>query len=266
MDLPGDTSVLATDQIAPPFLTEAGSEGKAFDAAGAVVQSNEVPGTSVGASAGSSSSSSSSSSSGSSSSGSPSAAGAGVAGVDLWDSGWPSGRFYWTVVPVKIVPGKVPAPSAPGEVPVVPITYHDTAVPQDACQAGDSMSFGKVSQPVVTAAGLPFVSGVAPSGREIAAAGLRAAVYSQPIVAWQPSVGATKYQVEVSRTLYPWHGERRETTPATSLVLPLSIADAGTWYYRVRSIDDSLPVGAKATAWSTPVSVRITGNRFAVVK
>jgi hypothetical protein len=128
------------------------------------------------------------------------------------------------------------------------------------------MSFGKVSQPVVTAAGVPFVSGVAPTGREIAAAGRIAAVYSQPIVAWQPSVGATQYQVEVSRTLYPWHGVRREKTPSTSIVLPLATTDAGAWYYRVRSINDSLPIGGRATAWSTPILVHITGNRFAVVK
>ena len=261
MPLPADTKALGDAQAAPPYLTGAGAEGNVFDAAGAVVKSNEAPGTSVGATPSTGSPASSAPSSG----GSTGAAAAKVAGVDLWDSGWPSGRFYWTVVPVKIVPGPAP-PAAPGTVPVVPISYHDTAIPQDACQAGDSMSFGKVSQPVVTAAGVPFVSGVAPSGREIAAAGKKAAVYSQPIVAWQPSVGATKYQVEVSRTLYPWHGVRRETTPATSIVLPLATTDAGTWYYRVRSINDSLPTGARATSWSAPLSVRITGNRISILK
>ena len=86
--------------------------------------------------------------------------------VDLWDSGWPSGRFYWTVVPVSGLrstrsprvrysiarrqararpPDRLvvrhhdststtsasssrPAPST--------ATYHDMAVPQDSCQSG----------------------------------------------------------------------------------------------------------------------------------
>ena len=255
MALPQDTGALAADQSAPPYLTSPGSEGNALDATGEPVVSNETPGASVGTgtAAASSSSSSSSSSSGA------------VAGVDLWDSGWPTGRFYWTVVPVEMVPTGSTA-SVAGVEPVVPVSYHDAAIPQDACQAGDSMSFGKVSEPVVTSAGLPFISGVSPSGREVAAAGKRATVYSKPIVAWQPSVGADEYQVEVSHTLYPWHGTRRETTPATSIVLPLEPSDAGTWYYHVRAIDDSLPAGARATSWSTPIAVHITGNRISIVK
>jgi hypothetical protein len=62
MDLPTDTQALSDDQAAPPYLTAPGSEGNAYDAAGALVQSNEVPGSAIGASPAASSSSSSSSS------------------------------------------------------------------------------------------------------------------------------------------------------------------------------------------------------------
>jgi hypothetical protein len=100
----------------------------------------------------------------------------------------------------------------------------------------------------------------------VAAVGAKAEVYAQPIVAWQPTVGASKYQVEVSRSLYPWHAKWRLNTPATSMVLPLTKNDAGAWYYRVRAIDDSLPLGARAVAWSPPTRIKITGDRFTVVK
>jgi hypothetical protein len=128
------------------------------------------------------------------------------------------------------------------------------------------MSFGKVSQPVVTSKGKPFLSGVGPTGREVTASGSQPVVYASPIAAWQPVVGATKYFIEMSRSLYPWHPAMRVGTPATSIVLPLTKYNAGVWYYRVRAIDENLPAGARSMAWSTPVRVRVTGNRIAVVK
>jgi len=128
------------------------------------------------------------------------------------------------------------------------------------------MSFGKVSQPLVTSNGKPFLSGVGPSGRGVTAAGTRAIVFASPIAAWQPVVGATKYQVEMSRTLYPWRPTKTVGTPATSIVLPLTKFDTGTWYYHVRGIDENLPAGARTMAWSNAVEVRVTGNRIAVVK
>jgi hypothetical protein len=39
------------------------------------------------------------------------------------------------------------------------------AVPQDSCQSGLGMGFGKVSEPVVASSGKPFLSGVGPTGR-----------------------------------------------------------------------------------------------------
>jgi hypothetical protein len=144
--------------------------------------------------------------------------------------------------------------------------YQDAAVPQDACEGGSIMGFGKVSRPVVTTAGKPFVSGVAPTGRTVAAVGQHAEVYASPIVAWQPAVGATTYQVELSRTLYPWHATKRVRTPATSVELPLTKFNSGNWFYRVRGINEALPAGARAMTWSPIVRIMITGDRFTIVK
>ena len=36
------------------------------------------------------------------------------------------------------------------------------------------------------------------------AAGVRPTVYASPIVAWQPAIGATRYEIQLSRTSYPW--------------------------------------------------------------
>src|SRR5262249_20668034 len=114
--------------------------------------------------------------------------------------------------------------------------------------------------------GRPFLSGVSPTGRMVAAAGSNPVVFASPIAAWQPVVGASKYQVELSRTLYPWHATKRGGTPATSVVLPVTKYDARGSYYRVRGFNQSLPVGARAMAWSNPVRVKVTGNQIAIVK
>ena len=265
MPLPSNTIDLAAAG-SQPYLTGAGTEGNAQDATGKPVTPNEA----AAGEAGSASSASSGGSAASTPGGDVTTKTTGTeAGVDLWDSGWPTGRFYWTVVPVTVVaiPPKASAPVVPGAPPAPePVIYQDTAVGQDACEAGDVMSFGKNSKPVVTVAGKPFISGVAPSGRMIAAVGSKPSVYAQPIVAWEPSFNVSKYQVEVSRTLYPWHAKWRLNTQATSMVLPLTKLDAGAWYYRVRAINDSLPAGARAVAWSAPTKITITGDRFAVVK
>ena len=52
----------------------------------------------------------------------------------------------------------------------------------------------------------------------------------------------------------------------TSAVLPLNKTDLGVWYYRVRGVNPNLSGPAQKLAWSTPVGIRISGNRFVVVK
>jgi hypothetical protein len=245
-----------------------------FDVSGAPLAPNETAGSQVSANKASKNSTSKTTSSQTSAAPQATAAqqttpSAGkAAGVDLWDSGWPSGRFYWTVVPVTLdVPLANASSASSGTSGGLPAwAFFDTAVPQDSCHAGNVMSFGKVSQPIVTAQGKPFVSGIGPKSRSIASAGRTPVVYSAPIVAWQPVVGATKYQVELSRSLYPWRPAKTVGTPATSVVLPISKSQVGVWYYHVRAIDENLPAGARSMAWSTPVEVKVTGNLIKVVR
>jgi hypothetical protein len=186
-----------------------------------------------------------------------------LAEVDLWDSGWPTSRYYWTVVPVQaraVFPENYKAGDP------VPLEYHDAAVGQDACQAGRVMSFGKISQPVLAGSGAPYVSGITPTGRMVAAVTPKPVIHDSPLVAWEPAVGAQSYEVQWSRTLYPWKDVNQgqlKPTPATSVVLP--ITQPGTWYYRVRGINPSLPPGAQAMTWSTPVAIKISGQVWKVV-
>jgi len=238
--LPKTTSDLI-DWDQRPYTLTWGDEGKTFDATGKQVKSTEVAGSaSSGAAAGSTTD----------------------ANVDLWDSGWPNGRYYWTVVPVvAAATGKATAGSTTSN-----IEYDDAVVPQDQCEAGIGMSFGKVSQPVVTRSSTPWVSGLAPSGRMIASASKVPAVHDSPLVAWEPAIGANTYEVQVSRKAYPWSTTWSTTTSGTSVVLPLGRSDVGTWWYRIRGINPALPVGAQAMTWSAPVRLRITGDSFRVVK
>lgn len=260
INLPASSKTLANAKSGK--YPGAGSEGTALDATGSDVSAAESP------SKGSGASSSGSASASAAATGASASAAAPLAKVDLWDSGWPTGRYYWTVVPVTIFAvdtgdGSAPASSGAAD---LKLGYQDAAVPQDACESGSIMGFGKISRPVVTTAGKAFVSGVAPTGRTVAAVGQHAEVYSSPIVAWQPAVGATTYQIELSRSLYPWHITKRVTTPATSIQLPLTKFNAGTWFYRVRGINEALPIGARAMTWSPTVRIKITGDRFAIVK
>lgn len=226
--LPSDTAALAKWD-GPPYMLDTGKEADSFSATGQAVTPNE---------------------------------GSATASVDLWDSGWPSGRYYWTVVPVEAqVNGVVDSSSKS-----FPIEYRDMAVPQDECEAGFGMSFGKVSQPVVTASSVPWVSGLSPDGRMIASATKVPAVHDSPLVAWQPAIGATTYQVQLSRRSYPWVTTWSATTAGTSVVLPLGTSAVGAWYYRVRGINPALPSGAQEMSWSAPVKIRITGDSFVVVK
>ncbi len=252
MTLPQNTSDLGIAMSG--VIKFGGGEGAAYDATGDKVLTNEDPSNAVDKG-----SSGSSGSSGGASGGSQSS----VARVDLWDSGWPNGRYYWTVVPVDVLAIGVPA--KPGD--PQPVEYHEMNVPQDACQSGRLGSFGKVSKPVVAESSTPFASGLSPTGRITAAAGgSRTPVFhSTPLVAWQPATGAINYEVEWAKgKSYPWKKAGSLQTPATSAVLPLD--KPGVWWYRVRGINPSLPAGAQKMTWSNPVSLKLTGDQFKIVK
>jgi hypothetical protein len=187
--------------------------------------------------------------------------GAGAA-VDLWDTQWPSGRYYWTAVPVQwyidIPPdddGSIAGSSDP------PLVYYDQDVPQDACKAGRIASFGKTSEPVVTSSSTPYASGLSVGGRLAPAATKNPVFAGAPLVAWQPALGASAYEVQWSRTSYPWRPSGNLFTFSTSANLKLA---PGRWYYRVRGIDLSLPSGAAQMAWSQNIGLVVAKPKFKI--
>jgi hypothetical protein len=254
----------------------------------------------------------------------PSTPGVTGAPVDLWDSGWPTGRFYWTVVPVmpdlvkasqttlataaaqgatsiivtkaagvadgtpisigsgsktEIVIVNGTPDAATGQVTISPalagahtagepvalgslIVYRDTELPQDMCQSVHRvLSFGQASPPVVTGQGTPFASGLSSAGRLVSAAGSQTSFYGRPLVAWRPVQGASQYQVEWSRSKYPWRKAGQSLTYGTAAMLPVQ---PGTWWYRVRGINFFLPGTARAMDWSSPMSLRVARPTFAI--
>lgn len=175
--------------------------------------------------------------------------------IDLWDTFWPEGGYYWTVVPVAITVKRDSNEE---------LEYRDIQLPEDVCRAGGAVRFGKIGKPVATGDKAPYVSGLSTAGKLVGAGRSTPTFYGQPIVAWEPVYGAHEYEVQLSRTLNPWRSEAKTplTTPATAAVLPVS---PGRWYFRVRGLNFSLPVKPEMT-WSQPVALRIARPRFKVVK
>jgi hypothetical protein len=148
------------------------------------------------------------------------------------------------------------------------IQYRDLELAQDACAAGRVLRFGKESEPTLTAGGEAFVSGLSPDGK-LESADDVPSFYGSPLVAWTPALGAETYAVQWSKTKQPFvpvadpaSGALGMMTLNTSAILPLQ---PGTWYYRVRGYDYSLPQNAQAMSWSEPQKVVATRPVFAVV-
>lgn len=245
--------------------------------------------------------------------------------IDLWDTDWPTGRYYWTVVPVVWVKGtplttalaqaaaegaasltignaaqlaigdqlQVGTGATTETVSVVEVNgptvavapalesahvagekvvrlageleYRDLELAQDACQSGRVLTFGKTSEPTVTRENgqTPFASGLSPSGTLASAQTPKPAFYGSPLVSWQPALGASAYEVQWSKSRYPF---KPAATPVltfgTSATLQLT---PGTWWYRVRGLNLGLPAGARAMGWSDPVALVVTKPKFAVV-
>jgi len=183
-----------------------------------------------------------------------------LAKVDLWDRDFRTGRYYAAVVPVEWRPSSTdvgdslqPDAAGGGE-------YHDTELAQDACQETPRrmLSFGKQSvgaRPVSKAVGL------SPKGRLLSAVSGVTQFYGSPLLTWEPAPAAVAYDVEWSRSSYPWRPAGTRRTPATSIMLPLT---PGTWWYRVRGINDSVP-GNEKMAWSKQARLRISSPTFSVV-
>lgn len=274
--IPGDTKKLGAARL--KNLAD-GAEGKQISGDGAKITTTEAQGPSTftatliqqqaaASGSGSSGSSGSGSSSGSSTPAAPSVFPATLNGqgapVDLWDTQWPTGRYYWTVVPlqyyVEVLADADPSAPAPANPPIV---YFDRDVTQDACAAGRIASFGKTSEPVVTSSGTPYASGLSAKGRLFAASTRRPVFASAPLVAWQPALGASAYEVQWSKKAYPWRPEGNLFTFSTSANLPLK---PGPWSYRVRGINLSLPGGSAQMTWSDKMSLVIAKPKFQVGK
>lgn len=171
--------------------------------------------------------------------------------VDLPDVDQATTRYFWTIVPVGIDVNEGGT-----------FEYFDAESPQDACESGRVATFGKESQPAITTAGSPYVSGLSPKGRLLAQAGRQPVVYSTPLVAWRPVMGATAYEIQWSRSKYPWRARGSSLTYSTSSVLKLG---AGLWYYRVRGLN-AAQVGTPAMTWSAPVAVRVVRPTFQIAR
>jgi len=174
---------------------------------------------------------------------------ANIAKVDLPDIDFPSTRYYWTVVPVEL-----------RQQFDMSWKYVDVDLPQDACAAGRVASFGKESEPVRVSSTTPYVSGLTPNGRLLSSAGKQPVVFSTPLITWEPATGAGSYEVQWSRTKYPWRAQGTTTTYSTSAVLDLA---PGTWFYRVRGLNQA-QFKKPQMVWSTPVKVRVAKPRFHV--
>jgi hypothetical protein len=151
------------------------------------------------------------------------------------------------------------------------LQYQDLELPQDVCAAPYNRlaRFGKNSEPSLTAAGELFASGLSPNGR-LTAGRTSQAFYGYPLVAWTPALGASVYEVQWSKTRYPFTPQPNPQnqnalgtlTLSTSAVLPLK---AGTWYYRVRGFNYTLPTGAQQMSWSDPAKIVVAKPKFRVV-
>jgi hypothetical protein len=147
------------------------------------------------------------------------------------------------------------------------VVYQDLELPQDVCAAGRVGRFGVSSEPSLIAGNDPFVSGLSPTGR-LTSALQTSAFYRSPVISWTPALGASVYQVQWSKTARPFSPEagpgdaQGVLTAGTSYVLPLT---PGTWYYRVRGFDWSLPTGAQAMGWSDVAKLVVQNPTIKVV-
>jgi hypothetical protein len=149
------------------------------------------------------------------------------------------------------------------------LMYRDLELASDVCRAGRFARFAKNSEPALTTGGELFATGLSSKGRLISAR-RGSTFYGNPLVAWTPALGATSYEVQWSKKLYPFKPEPDPEnanapgtmTLGTAAVLPLS---AGTWYYRVRGFNYSLPTNAQQMSWSDPARIVVAKPKFRVV-
>jgi hypothetical protein len=169
--------------------------------------------------------------------------------VDLWDTDWPSSGYYWTVVPVGMATGTDGT-----------IYYYDAEVPQDVCAEGRVQRFGISSEPSLTAHHVAFASGLSARGGLVSAS-LSTKFYGQPLVAWTPVAAGLSYEVQWSKSSYPFKPAGTRLTWSTSIVLPLR---PGTYWYRVRGIDYNIPSGAQEMTWSNQTKIVVAAPQLTI--
>jgi len=150
------------------------------------------------------------------------------------------------------------------------ISYVDAELPEDVCGPASNrvQRLGISSEPTLTSAQAPFATGLSSSGR-LTSAARTSAFYGSPLIAWTPAFNADIYEVQYSKTRYPFKAEtdprssvKGFMTFSTSDVLPLK---AGTWWYRVRGIDYNLPTGVQQMTWSDPEKLVVAPPKFKIV-
>jgi hypothetical protein len=172
--------------------------------------------------------------------------------TDLWDRAWPSGVYYWTVVPVEYSINSV----------TKSLEYQDVELPQDACAAGRIGTFGRVSQPIPTGSKASYVVGLSVTGRVMSSSASRSPrVYGSPLVTWSPALGADGFEIQWSHTRYPFTRAGSIVTAATSAALPLA---PGSWYYRMRGINLHMPTASQYLAWSSVRKLRVARPVFRI--
>jgi hypothetical protein len=153
-----------------------------------------------------------------------------------------NGRYWWTAVAVARKGAAL----------------RDLADPQAGCRSASATFVRGGAGPKLGSTLAPFATGLSPSGRVSS----RPRFYGPPVVAWQPVAGATRYDVQWSRTDDPWHTVGSAQTYATAVTLPVG---PGTWWYRVRGIDGSVKRNPWLS-WSNPARVSMAAPTFTVVE
>jgi hypothetical protein len=156
------------------------------------------------------------------------------------------GRYYWTVVPVERRADR---------------TYHDLKLPKVACKAAKGSFVITAPAPTLGSSKAPFVTGFSTNGRLASAATWPPRVYGNPLVSWKPVPGASRYEVEWTRSKSRWPAAIGLRTFGTAASLPLS---PGTWWYRVRGVDEAA-LGDGTMSWSGAVRIDVTTPTFAVI-
>ena len=126
--------------------------------------------------------------------------------IDLPDTAWPTGGYYWTVVPVHIVlkPPDSPPPGEPRSRPRDPDRVSRVGAaagrlpvrPRPPLRQDEPAGRDRRRSDPSPAASRPRAG----SSRPLVP---RPSFYGTPLVAWQPALGAHEYEVQWSRTRQP---------------------------------------------------------------